>query len=106
MTPVPKLSLGGVYRKGAKTEFPEEFLITLTNGAETTEIERVLDREGHTFSRRADGGERAAAGARQVAGDSWCVVKNDQKRSVKPEATVTSFRVFESLPSKGLNRET
>ena len=41
LTPVPKLSVGGVYRKGAKTEFPEQFLISLTNDGETTELGTV-----------------------------------------------------------------
>ncbi len=41
LTPVPKLSLGGVYRKGAKTDFPEEFLFTLTNGTQTTELSTI-----------------------------------------------------------------
>jgi long-subunit fatty acid transport protein len=38
LTPVSKLSLGAVYRKGAKTEFPEELRITLTNDGETAEL--------------------------------------------------------------------
>jgi len=35
LTPVPKVSLGGVYRKGAKTEFRQDFRITLTDGLNT-----------------------------------------------------------------------
>ena len=69
-------------------------------GANATEINRVLFEGRHSVSRRADGGERSAAGTLQLAGDV------DQNRSVKPVATVTSFRVFESLPSKGLKRDT
>jgi long-subunit fatty acid transport protein len=38
VTPVPKLSVGGVYRRGAKTEFPEEFHITLTNAGQVTDL--------------------------------------------------------------------
>lgn len=38
VTPVSKLSLGGVYKKGAKTEFPEDFLITFTDGVETVDL--------------------------------------------------------------------
>jgi long-subunit fatty acid transport protein len=41
VTPVSKLSLGGVYKKGAKTEFPEELLISLTNGVETIDIDSI-----------------------------------------------------------------
>jgi long-subunit fatty acid transport protein len=36
-TPVPKVSLGAVYKKGAKTEFTQDFQITLSNGLETIE---------------------------------------------------------------------
>jgi long-chain fatty acid transport protein len=35
LTPVSQVSLGGVYKKGAKTEFVQDFRITLTNGLET-----------------------------------------------------------------------
>jgi long-chain fatty acid transport protein len=38
VTPVPKLSVGGVYRKGAKTEFPEEFHLSLTNAGQKTDL--------------------------------------------------------------------
>ena len=41
VTPVPKLSVGGVYRKGAKTEFPQEFHITLTNAGQVTDLGTV-----------------------------------------------------------------
>jgi long-subunit fatty acid transport protein len=41
LTPVSKLSLGGVYKKGAKTDFPQELLITLTSGTETVELDSI-----------------------------------------------------------------
>jgi long-subunit fatty acid transport protein len=41
VTPVSKLSLGGVYKKGAKTEFPEQVRITLKNGTQTADLGSV-----------------------------------------------------------------
>jgi long-subunit fatty acid transport protein len=41
VTPVSKLSIGGVYKKGAKTEFMDEVRITLTNGTETADLGAV-----------------------------------------------------------------
>jgi long-chain fatty acid transport protein len=41
VTPIRKLSLGGVYKKGAKAEFPEELLITLTSGTDTLELDSI-----------------------------------------------------------------
>jgi long-subunit fatty acid transport protein len=40
-TPVPKLSLGGVYKKGAKTEFPEMLRVSISSGTQTVEIDSV-----------------------------------------------------------------
>jgi long-chain fatty acid transport protein len=41
VTPVSKLSLGGVYKKGVKTEFMDEVSITLTNGTQTASLGSV-----------------------------------------------------------------
>jgi len=42
LTPVSKLSIGGVYKKGSRYDFSSDFVTDVTDGVETAEIRRVV----------------------------------------------------------------